>query len=117
MFLTASDAVEYTPGLAGMVCIHVAFLMTSLYFGLGMALARCHNLTLLVVVRFCNCEYSAKLIFKSVDGLWGDHAIEACRFVAEGDQRVVGCIAFGGCRFCTLLVPLLLACFGCEKAC
>ncbi len=58
-------------------------------------------LTLLVVVCFCNCEDFAELIFDSVNGLWGDHAVEACQFVAEGGQRVAGCISFGGCHFCT----------------
>ncbi len=53
-------------------------------------------LTLLVVVCLCDCEDPAKLIFKSVNSLQGDHAIEACQFVAEGDQRVKGRIAFGG---------------------
>ena len=57
-------------------------------------------LTLLIVVCFCNREDPAKLIFESVNGLRGDHAVEACQFVSEGDQRVVGCIAFGGCHFC-----------------
>jgi hypothetical protein len=74
-------------------------------------------LTLLVVVSFCDCEDPAELIFESDDGLQGDHASEACQFVVEGDQRVVRCIAFGGCNFCTLPIPLVLACFGCKKAC
>ncbi len=74
-------------------------------------------LPLLIVVHFCNHEYSAKLIFESVDGLWGDHAVEACQFVAKRNQHVVGLIAFEGCHFCTLLVPLLLECYDCEKAC
>ncbi len=43
-------------------------------------------LTLLVVVHFCNHEDPAKLIFESVNGLQDDHAIEACQFVAEGDN-------------------------------
>jgi hypothetical protein len=62
-------------------------------------------------------EQNTKLIFESVNGLWGDHAIEACQFVAGGDQHVVVHIAFGGCHFCTLPIPLLSVCFGCEKAC
>ncbi len=74
-------------------------------------------LTLLIVVHFSDREDHAKLIFESVDGLRSDHALEACQFVAEGDQRDVGCIAFGGCHFCTLPIPLLWVCFGCEKAC
>jgi hypothetical protein len=73
-------------------------------------------LTLLVVVCFCDHEDPAKPIFESVDGLRGDHAIEASQFVAEGEQCVVGHIAFGGCHFCNLPIPLLSACFGCEKA-
>ncbi len=73
--------------------------------------------TLLVVVCFCNREDPAKLIFESVNGLRDDRAVKACQFVAEGDLCVVECIAFGGCRFCTLPIPLLLECFGCEKAC
>ncbi len=56
-------------------------------------------LTLLIVVCFCNREDPAKLIFKSVNGLRGNHAVEACQFVSEGDQHVVGCIVFGGCHF------------------
>ncbi len=58
-------------------------------------------LTLLVVVCFCDREDPIKLIFKSVDGLRGDRTIEASKLVAEGDQRVVGRIAFGGCHFLT----------------
>jgi hypothetical protein len=57
-------------------------------------------LTLLIVVCFCNREDPAELIFESVDSLQGDHAIEACQFVAEVDQRVIGRIVFGGCHFC-----------------
>ncbi len=74
-------------------------------------------LTLLVVVCFCNREDPAELNFESVNGVRGDHTVEACQFVAEGDQHVVGRIAFGGCHFCTLPLPLLSAHFGCEKAC
>ncbi len=47
------------------------------------------------MVEFCDREYSAELIFELVDGLWSDHAVEACQFVLEGDQRVVCPIAFG----------------------
>ncbi len=48
-------------------------------------------LTLLIVVHFCNREDPAKLvIFESVNGLQGDCTIEACQFIMEGDQRVVG---------------------------
>jgi hypothetical protein len=57
-------------------------------------------LTLLIVECFCNREDPAELIFESVDSLRVDHAIEACQFVAEGDQ-LIGCITFGGCHFCT----------------
>jgi hypothetical protein len=57
-------------------------------------------LALLIVVCFCDREDPAKLIFESADGLRGDHAIEACQFVTEGDQHVVGLIVFGGCHFC-----------------
>ncbi len=74
-------------------------------------------LTLLVVVCCCNNDNPAELIFESVDGLRGDHAVEACRFVAEGVQHVIGPIAFGGCYFRTLPLSLLSAHFGCEKAC
>ncbi len=56
-------------------------------------------LTLLIAVCFCNREDPAELIFESVDGLRGDHAVEACQFVTEGDQHVIGRIAFGGCHF------------------
>jgi hypothetical protein len=74
-------------------------------------------LTLLVVVCFCDHEDPTELIFESVDSLWGDHTVEACQFVAEGDQRVVGCID----ALCLedaifVLLPLLLEHFGCEKA-
>ncbi len=72
-------------------------------------------LTLLIVVCFCNPEDPAKLIFESVDGLRGDHTIEACQFVAEGDQRVIGCIVFEGCHFCS--ISLVVGAFGCKKAC
>jgi hypothetical protein len=58
-------------------------------------------LTLLVLMCFCNHEDPAKLMFKSVDGLRGDHAVEACQFVVEGDQHVRGCIAFGECHCLT----------------
>ncbi len=47
------------------------------------------------MVGFCNREYPAELIFELVDGLWSDHAFEACQFFLEGDQRVVRPIAFG----------------------
>ena len=42
-------------------------------------------LTLLVVVCFCNREDPTELIFKSVDSLRGDRAIEAFQFFGEGD--------------------------------
>ncbi len=50
----------------------------------------CIFLTLLVLVCFCNSKYPAELIFESVNGLPGDHAVEACQFVAKGNQPVVG---------------------------
>ena len=42
-------------------------------------------LSLIVVVGLCHGEDSAELIFELVDGLWRDHSIEACQFVAEVD--------------------------------
>ena len=51
-------------------------------------------LSLIVVMGLRYSEYSTKLIFELVDGLWRDHAIEACQLVAEGDEcivRVVRC--------------------------
>ena len=59
-------------------------------------------LALDVVVGFCNREDPAELIFELVDGLWSDHAVEACQFVSEGDQRVVRSIAFGRRHVCVL---------------
>jgi hypothetical protein len=56
------------------------------------------HLALFIVVGFCDREYPAELIFELVDGLWSDHAVEACQFVSEGDQRVVRPIAFGRCH-------------------
>ncbi len=38
-------------------------------------------------------------------------------FVMKRNQLVIGCIAFGGCHFCTLPVPLLPECYSCGKAC
>ncbi len=55
-------------------------------------------LALYIVVGFCDREYSTKLIFELVDGLWSDHAVEPCQFVSEGDQRVVRPIVFGRCH-------------------
>ena len=46
-------------------------------------------LSLFVVVGLRHSEYSAKLIFELVDGLRRDHSIEACQFVAEGDECIV----------------------------
>ena len=43
----------------------------------------------LVVVGLRRGEYSAKLVFELVNGLRCDHAIEACQFVAEGDECIV----------------------------
>ncbi len=44
-------------------------------------------LALFVMVGFCDREYSAQLIFELVDGLRGDHAVDACQLVVEGEQR------------------------------
>ncbi len=55
-------------------------------------------LALGVVVGFCDREYSTELVFELVDGLWSDHAVDACQFVSEGDQRVVHRTAFGRCH-------------------
>ena len=79
--------------------------MISLYFNSGIALARWpYFLALIVLVGFCDREYSAEPVFQLVNGLWSDHAIEACQFVSEGDQRVVCPIAFGRCHGCVLLL-------------
>ncbi len=42
-------------------------------------------LTVGIVVGLCHGEDSAKLVFELVDGLWHDHAVETCQFVAEVD--------------------------------
>ncbi len=65
------------------------------------------------MVCFYNREDPAKLIFESINGLRGDHAVEACQFVMEGDQCVVGRIAFGGCRFLT--ASLVVGMFWLQK--
>ena len=62
-------------------------------------------LALIVMVGFCDHEYPTELIFKLVDSLWGDHAVEACQFVPEGDQRVVHPTVFGRCHGC---IPMLV---------
>ncbi len=46
-------------------------------------------LSLFVVVGLRHGEYSAELVFELVDGLRRDHAVEACQFVAEGDECIV----------------------------
>jgi hypothetical protein len=46
----------------------------------------------------------SELIFELVDGFWRDHAIDACQFVSEGDQRVIGRTAFGCCHDGVLLL-------------
>ena len=62
-------------------------------------------LALHVVMGFCNREYSTKLIFELVDGLWSDHAIEPGQFVSEGIQRIICLIACGRCHFwCPFIV-------------
>jgi hypothetical protein len=68
-------------------------------------------LTLLVVVHFCNCEDPTKLIFEPIDGLQCDHTIEVCQFVAKGDQRVTGCIAFWMGQFEYLTNSLVVGMF------
>jgi hypothetical protein len=52
-------------------------------------------LALFVMVGSCDHEYPAELIFKLVDGLRGDHVIDVCQLVSEGDQHVVHHITFG----------------------
>jgi hypothetical protein len=37
----------------------------------------------------CHGEDSAKLIIKFVDGLWGDHAVEASHFIPKLDEHIV----------------------------
>ncbi len=54
------------------------------------------------MVGFCDREYPTEPIFEHVNGLWSDHAVEACQFVLEGDQRVVRSIAFGRRHVCVL---------------
>ena len=46
-------------------------------------------LSLIVVMGLRYSEYSAELVFELVDGLRRDHAVEACQFVAEGDECIV----------------------------
>ena len=55
-------------------------------------------LALFVVVGFCNRAYSAELIFKFVNGLWSDHAIEPGKFILEGNQGILSPIARGRCH-------------------
>ena len=50
---------------------------------------------------------TVNLVFELVDGLWSDHAMEACQFVLEGDQRAVRAIAFGRHHVCVLLLFLV----------
>ena len=56
------------------------------------------------MVGFCDREYYVELVFELVDGLWSDHAVDACQFVSEGDQRVVRRTAFGRCHDGVLLL-------------
>jgi hypothetical protein len=88
---------EYKPGSAGMVWVvgpcRASDDESVLWLGDGAGEVSIFW-TLLIVVCFCNREDPAKLIFESVDGLGGDHAIEVCQFVMEGDQHVIGCIFF-----------------------
>ncbi len=46
-------------------------------------------LSLSVVVGLCHGEDSTKLVLKFVDGLRGDHAIEASQFVPKLDEHIV----------------------------
>jgi hypothetical protein len=51
-------------------------------------------LSLTLVMGLRHSDYSAKLVFKLVDGLRRDHAVEACQLITEGDEcivRVVPC--------------------------
>ncbi len=46
-------------------------------------------LSLSVVMGLCHGEDSTKRVLKFVDGLWSDHAVEACQFVPKVDECVV----------------------------
>jgi hypothetical protein len=46
-------------------------------------------LSLSVVMGLCHGEDSTELILKFVNGLRGDHAVEASQFVPKLDERIV----------------------------
>jgi hypothetical protein len=46
-------------------------------------------LSLSVVMVLCHGEDSAELVLKFVDGLRGDHTVEASQFVPKLDERIV----------------------------
>ncbi len=77
---------EYAPGLVGTVWVQVALLMMILCLLLWIA---GHLLSLSKVMSLCHGEDFAELDLKFVDGLQGDHAVEAGQFVPKLDEHIL----------------------------